>query len=708
MRVMARICSYRIANGALAGGELPKRLKILDWGENPTAPKVGRRVIVGERTAELLPYTHQHEGWDRIALDFEHNSLPGTPEFERSQEPRKIAAYGVVVVVPGDGVFLDDLQWTPAGKENAMNYVDLSPAPVQTADGTVVGVHSVALCRHGAIDGLSFYSVDVPSKEEGKSMKAFWLKFLGLKDDATDEAVGQGLMAKIAGLCAEPIKGLEAKVTALSAAIGDPARITALSTDVAGLSGKVTDLTKSLDERDREDVRRQAAMEGKVIALSVDAQAKLTVVELREYVKGLPVTVPLSQRTPSFVQPLSVDAAAAKVVTDVDRQVAKSCGMAIEDYAKANGLKLVSLLLALGLAAGACFGAAATADLNTLERSGKDIGIYASSNIFYRGTLVCEDGNAVAVPAADASGYCCIGMVAEYLDNTGANYSSTKVLRVKRGVFRWTNGDSFTDANIGDLAYIEDNQTVQKGSSATYDIVAGVIIDVDSDGVWVDSFAIGGSGAASVTTLAASGAATLGSTCDIAGNATVGGTLGVTGVGTFTAESVHNGGIDCDYVTTDAGAGVDTKTAGALKIGAAMATSLDLGASDIITSVAGQFTAPRITYGSITDVSYTNTSSDYGKLMMVDTNTTVAIKLPANGAPAGSCIDFILGPSTDDTCAPTWSAATADTLIGPNDVDLDSVTYDTGHRIGAYLRVISDGTKWHAVNIGSTTMSGTD
>lgn len=74
---------------------------------------------------------------------------------------------------------------------------------------------------------------------------------------------------------------------------------------------------------------------------------------------------------------------------------------------------------------------------------------------------------------------------------------------------------------------------------------------------------------------------------DVGTNAAVGGTLGVTGVATFTAESVHNGGIDADYLTVDAAAGVDTKTAGKLVIGAATATSLDLGAADIDTTVLG-------------------------------------------------------------------------------------------------------------------------
>jgi hypothetical protein len=165
------------------------------------------------------------------------------------------------------------------------------------------------------------------------------------------------------------------------------------------------------------------------------------------------------------------------------------------------------------------YGTAISADRSTPEMAGKNISILAASNTFYAGAMLCENGSATAVPAADASGYVCIGKNRTYLDNTGANYSATARVEAQRGVFRWVNGGSFTDANIGDLAYVEDDQTVTTAASATYDVIAGVIVDVDASGVWVDTYAIGGSGAASVTTLAASGAATLSSTLSVAGAA---------------------------------------------------------------------------------------------------------------------------------------------------------------------------------------------
>lgn len=241
-------------------------------------------------------------------------------------------------------------------------------------------------------------------------------------------------------------------------------------------------------------------------------------------------------------------------------------------------------------------------------------------------------------------------------------------------------------------------------------------------------------------------------TMDVTGNTTVGGTLSVTGVATFAAESVHDGGVDADYITTDAAAGIDTKTAGTLAVGAstatkveisdtgvgcevqgpltakedilsdeldtetatalllgkATATSVTVGASDINVAIAGTFSAPRVLTVTEATTTRVSTSADYGKWILVNTNAAVAITLPANGAAAGSWVGVMVHGAASDDCAPTISAASADTLIGPNDVDLDSVTWGTGHRIGAQAMFWSDGSFWHVQNLGGTTMTYTD
>ena len=131
------------------------------------------------------------------------------------------------------------------------------------------------------------------------------------------------------------------------------------------------------------------------------------------------------------------------------------------------------------------------------------------------------------------------------------------------------------------------------------------------------------------------------------------------------------------------------------------------------TATLSNLTAKAVTTVTESTVTRVCTSADYGKLILIVTNAAVAITLPANGATAGSWIEFMVAsrsailPSTD-ACAPTISAATTDTLIGPNDIDLKSVTWGTGHRIGAHAKFWSDGFFWHVQNLGGTTMTYTD
>lgn len=331
MKVAARVTTYRISNGGLSSKDLPSRLKFLDWGDSPTV-KGATPVRVNANSASSIPALQKARGWDRIALDFEHNTVKGTPEYERSQEPRAVAAYGSVVCVPGDGLYLDDIQWTPHGEKFAREYCDLSPAPAQTADGTVMGVHSVALCRHGAVDGLQFYSVEIDTMG-GKAMdwRKWLLGFVGKGDETKDEDLLGAFQTKIGALCAEAVApvataldALKVKVEAFAAPTDPTPVITALSADVTALKGQVAVYSAEILKRDRADVLAQAAREGKVVALSAEAVAALSIEQLKDHVKGLPVTVPLERRTPEHVEAFSAEAIAAQSAVET---VARACGI---------------------------------------------------------------------------------------------------------------------------------------------------------------------------------------------------------------------------------------------------------------------------------------------------------------------------------------------------------------------------------------------
>jgi hypothetical protein len=112
----------------------------------------------------------------------------------------------------------------------------------------------------------------------------------------------------------------------ISAAVPEKAgeTIAALSADITALKGSVTSYAAETLKRDRNDVLAQAAREGKIVALSVEAIDKLSLTDLSAHVAALPVTVPMDQRTPERIVALSAEAVAAGSALDV---VARACGL---------------------------------------------------------------------------------------------------------------------------------------------------------------------------------------------------------------------------------------------------------------------------------------------------------------------------------------------------------------------------------------------
>ena len=131
---------------------LPTRLKVLAWGENANAN--GKKVVVGEAlVAALSAATYPFK---KVPIDFEHNTVPGTLAYKDSKEPRVVAGYAEVECIPGEGVFLNVVRWTPEGKAAASSFEDLSACPILDKAGNVIALSSTALCRTGAVPGIEF------------------------------------------------------------------------------------------------------------------------------------------------------------------------------------------------------------------------------------------------------------------------------------------------------------------------------------------------------------------------------------------------------------------------------------------------------------------------------------------------------------------------------------------------------------------------
>ena len=116
----------------------------------------------------------------------------------------------------------------------------------------------------------------------------------------------------------------------------------------------------------------------------------------------------------------------------------------------------------------------------------------AASELVYAGSLVALDAAGNLTSATAATAKTVVGRAEANVDNSSGAIGAL-TCKVKAGAFKWANSgtDAIAKTEIGEQAYVEDDQTVAKTGALS----AGIIVDFDSDGVWVFSgpAAIGGS-----------------------------------------------------------------------------------------------------------------------------------------------------------------------------------------------------------------------
>ena len=174
-----KLKTFKISNGALKHETLPRRLKFFAWGDNKSTDGNFR---AGDKTSAELATNQKRLGFERVAIDFNHCSVPGTDTYKdllKVGQPPLIFGYGRVEAVPHDGIYLDDIIWTPLGVQHARNFEDLSPA-IQDDDGEVTLVHSVALTPNGKVEGLEFFAASVEAPDDAPAQPALSEKSLSL------------------------------------------------------------------------------------------------------------------------------------------------------------------------------------------------------------------------------------------------------------------------------------------------------------------------------------------------------------------------------------------------------------------------------------------------------------------------------------------------------------------------------------------------
>ena len=310
--------------------KLPRRIKVLNWGDNPNCH--GKRVNVGPLFVKCLNAAEYP--YRKVALDFEHNTFPGTAAYKESKEPRPVAGFGTIEAVEGEGVFITMSSWTPDGEKMAANYADVSAGAVTDDDGNLIAVASVALCRTGAVDGMDFVEAPlsggvssalsgiINNNQKGKAMdyKALLLKALGLGEDATDEAIQAALAEKFEKKPTE-----EEQAAALHAIVAKE-----VAEAFKPIEEKVAALSAAAVAHEKADLIAEAAREGKVIALGADAIGKITVEDLKATIAKTPVTVPLAAKTPANMK----ENPPAGEVSEELRQIALNCGVSPEIFKK--------------------------------------------------------------------------------------------------------------------------------------------------------------------------------------------------------------------------------------------------------------------------------------------------------------------------------------------------------------------------------------
>ncbi len=321
-----------LSAGETDGGELPSRILLLRWGENKNAN--GARVVVGDDFREAVE--GEYYPYKRIALDFEHNTCPGTPEYEHTKEPRAIAAYGDIECVPGVGVFLRISRWTPAGREHARDYEDVSAAPLCDAAGNVRAIPSAALCRTGAVPGVAFRESPLsatPAAPGGETdgngtektnmdYREKLVKLLGLAEDSTDDVIeaAYDLMLSKAAEASAAEGVAEAKTEAEKA----EETLQSLSAKVNAYGAELNRIRISQELGEKNRILAEARLAGKVVPLNASAIARLSVADIRSVCDETPVTVPLSAITPANIPE------SAQAVREESMRIAELCGVSAE------------------------------------------------------------------------------------------------------------------------------------------------------------------------------------------------------------------------------------------------------------------------------------------------------------------------------------------------------------------------------------------
>lgn len=132
---------------------------------------------------------------------------------------------------------------------------------------------------------------------------------------------------------------------------------------------------------------------------------------------------------------------------------------------------------------------AMTQDRNTSRRErGLLQVLVAASAMIFAGSIVCVNADGFAVEGDTDPDLIYMGRAEHAVDNTGGADGNVSLLVRTDGAFQFENSatDPVTQASIGMLCWVVDNQTVAATSGTGTRSACGRVVGIDSEGVWVE------------------------------------------------------------------------------------------------------------------------------------------------------------------------------------------------------------------------------
>lgn len=127
-------------------------------------------------------------------------------------------------------------------------------------------------------------------------------------------------------------------------------------------------------------------------------------------------------------------------------------------------------------------------DRNTPMKDAELVVLPMAAVKIFAGALVAADASGFVTKGATATTLTYLGRAEESKDNS-AGAAGAQTITVRRGkAFKWKNSgaDAVTQASLGKVCYIVDDETVAGTNGTNTRSAAGVVVGLDSDGVWVE------------------------------------------------------------------------------------------------------------------------------------------------------------------------------------------------------------------------------